>query len=303
MRWSYSAHNCFNRCKRQYYYSHIAAHHNAKKDYLRKEAHYLKQLTLSTFWSGKLVEAAIEDVFINDYPKTTNITKELYDYSMRLSEAQMKFSISNQFRSVAKSKTGRKYFRLFEHEYNMDDSGLLESTLDDVAICFQNYPLMIIPELGMSLSDLLALSNIKKCQIPVPLSMFDTPIQCYLDCLILFESKVIIIDWKVSKTTASNFAKQLKNYGLAVSRSTWGADKCLSDIYVYEANFYNGQITHYMLDEEDIFEIEDFIFDSIRRMEELRGGKEYVEIDIEDFPMCENLRVCQYCNFQKLCFE
>ena len=27
----------------------------------------------------------------------------------------------------------------------------------------------------------------------------------------------------------------------------------------------------------------------------------YEELDIEDFPMCENLYVCENCNFQKIC--
>lgn len=200
-----------------------------------------------------------------------------------------------------KAKPAGNIFRLFEHEYGLDDNGLLQSTLEDAAVCFLNYPKMSIPEMDLSLSDLLALADIKKCQLPVPLSIFNTTVQCYLDCLILYQSKVIIFDWKVSKTTASRFDDQLKTYGLAISRSGWGAGKDLKDICIYEANFYTGQIKKYPLNDGNILETEDFIFDSVRRIEAIVGGKKFAELDAEDFPMCENLRVCQNCNFQKFC--
>lgn len=303
MVWSYSAHNCFNRCKRQYYYDHIAAHHNAK-DPMRKEAHYLNQLTPSLFWSGKLVEAAIEDVLINRHPNSANVADELYQYSVALGKTQMNFSLSNQFRSVSKSKIGqRKYFRLFEHEYGLEDSYLLQSTMDDVLICCQNFPTMEIPEFSMSLNDLLGLEGLKRCQLPVPLSIFDNSVQCYLDFLSLYQSKVVIIDWKVSKTAASYFADQLRIYGLAIYRSGWARNKELSDIYIYEANLYKGQITRYPLNETIISETEDFIFDSVKRIQRLVNGENFKGLDIENFPQCENYQVCSVCNFRKFCLQ
>ena len=92
MVWSYSTHNSFNRCKRQFYYN-IAACHNAK-DPVRKEAHYLRQLTPSLFWPGNLVEAAIEDILIVGHPKAANIVDELYQYANELGESQMSFSLT-----------------------------------------------------------------------------------------------------------------------------------------------------------------------------------------------------------------
>jgi hypothetical protein len=92
MRFSYSSFNCFDRCKRQYYYTQIAANHKAKNDILRKEAHYLKQLTSAQFWPGKLVEATIEDVIVEGRinPSSGNIVHVLFEYARSLAENQFK---------------------------------------------------------------------------------------------------------------------------------------------------------------------------------------------------------------------
>ena len=303
MSWSYSAHNCFQRCKRQYYYRHIAAHHNAKKDPLRKEAHFLNQLTPSSFWAGNLVEAGIEDVAVNGNANPENIVSRLLRYTRKLADDQLRFSLNNEYRKETKSNIGRRYFRLFEHEYGMDDSGVLDSALRDAAICYNNFPSMIVPDLDRSLMDLIASESTTRCQQPVPLKLFDSTIQCILDCLIPLGKKIVVIDWKVSKTSASNFEKQLKTYGMAIYHSSWRSDRNLEDIHVYEVNFYSGQIVRYPLDRNAMDETEDFIFDSIKRIQALVQNKKFIGLDVEDFPMCENLTVCQYCNFQKLCIQ
>lgn len=303
MRFSYSSLNCFDRCKRQYYYSQIAANHKVKNDILRKEAHYLKQLTTAQFWTGKLVEATIEDVLIEGRtnPVSGNIVQVLFEYARSLAENQFNFSLSNQFRNVTKTLAGRKYFHLFEHEYEIDDIGIKDSVLHDVSKCLGNYPLIFLPEIGMPLHSLLTFADLKKKQAPVPIELFNVKIDCMLDCLVLFNSKIVILDWKVSKTTASDFSKQLMLYALSVSRSYWADNRPLQNIYSYEVNLYNAQTKYYKLDEEKVIKTEDFIFDFVRRVEDFTQNKKYKELDIEDFPMCENLYVCENCNFQKIC--
>ena len=303
MRFSYSSFNCFNRCKRQYYYSQIAANHNVKNDILRKEAHFLKQLTHSQFWPGKLVEAAIEDVLIEGpiNPSSRNIIQVLFDYAKSLADNQFNFSLSNKFRNVTQTAAGRNYFRLFEHECEIDDIAIKDSVLHDVSKCFGNYPSIFLPEIGMPLHNLLTVADRKRKQVPVPIELFNANISCMLDCLVLFNSKIVILDWKVSKTTASDFSKQLMLYALAISRSYWSETRQHQDIYSFEVNLYNAQIKYYKLDKDKIIEIEDYIFDFIRRIEDFTQKKKYKEFDIEDFPMCENLYVCENCNFQKIC--
>lgn len=303
MRFSYSSFNCFDRCKRQYYYTQIAANHKAKNDILRKEAHYLKQLTSTQFWPGKLVEATIEDVLIEGRinPASGNIVHILFEYARSLAENQFNFSLSNQFRNVTQTAAGRNYFRLFEHEYEIDDTGIKDSVIQDVLKCIGNYPSIFLPEMGISLHSLLTSANQKRKQVPVPIELYGASIACMLDCLVLFNSRIVILDWKVSKTTASDFSRQLLLYALAVSRSYWADNRRLQDIYSYEVNLYNAQTKYYKLDEEKIIKTEDFIFDFVRRVEDFTQNKKYKELDIEDFPMCENLYICENCNFQKIC--
>lgn len=301
MAWSYSSYSSFNRCKRQYFYSNEFAHHSARKIPLKREAYFLKQLTPATFWPGKLAEAAIEDVLIKDHPHGDRIPKKLYDYAAKLAERQMTFSLAGEFRRVVKSKIGREYFRLMEHEYGMDDSGLLESAIDDIRVCFEHYPTVQLKDLGVSLNELLLSRASKQCQVLIPTRLFDTAVQCNLDCRIEYGPKLIVIDWKVSKTSASDFSKQLLTYGLVVSRTKEGLRRGLNNILVYEINLFTGKVTRYPLDEMTIAETEDFIFDSMKMIERITEGRNRNDLDPEDFPPCENLRVCEFCKFQKIC--
>lgn len=301
MGWSYSAYSSFNRCKRQYFYGHEFAHHNAKKIPLKKEAYLLKQLTPSNFWPGKLAEAAIEDILIKNHPSENGIPERLFEYGSELAKRQMAFSLSGDFRRVVKSRIGREYFRLREHEYGIDDSGLLDSAIDDLRICCERYSSIQLPELGIALSKLLLLTPIKQCQVPISSNLSGTAIQCNLDCLIEYKSRLVIIDWKVSKTLASNFSKQLLTYGLVMSRTKRGLERGLDGILVYEINLFTGNVTRYPLNEKTIAEVEDFIFDSVKLIERITERRERNDLDPEDFPPCENIRVCEFCNFQKIC--
>jgi hypothetical protein len=300
MAWSYSSYTSFNRCKRQYFYSNEFAHHNAKKCPLKREAHLLKQLTHGGFWTGKVAEAALEDILIKDRPPRSDISHRLYEYAVELAKRQMAYSLSGDFRRVVKSSVGREYFRLLEHEYGLDDSGLLESTIEELKVCFEHYPTIQLKDLGISLNSLLLSTATKRCQEVISTRLFETPIQCNLDCLIEYGSKLIVIDWKVSRTSASDFSKQLLTYGLVVSR-TRGSKRALNDILIYEINLLQGKVTPYRLDEVSIAETEDFIFDSVKMIERVTERRGRNDLDPEDFPPCENIRVCEFCNFQKIC--
>lgn len=301
MAWSYSSYSSFNRCKRQYFYSNEFAHHSAKKNPLKREAYLLKQLTPSRFWPGKLAEAAIEDVLIKNNPCGNGIPHRLYEYAAKLAERQMAFSLSGEFRRVVKSNVGREYFRLLEHEYGMDDSGLLESSIDELRVCFERYPTIHLKDLGILLNDLLLSAATKQCQVPISTNLFDTTVQCNLDCLIEYGSKLIVIDWKVSKTSASDFSKQLLTYALVVSQTKKGLEKGLNNILIYEINLFTGKVTRYPLDEVTVAEAEDFIFDSVKLLERVTERRGRNDLDPEDFPPCENIQVCEFCNFQKIC--
>ncbi len=58
MSWSFSAHNSFRKCARQWFYKQHLANHKAK-DPLRQEAYRLSKLENIFAWRGKIVDDTI----------------------------------------------------------------------------------------------------------------------------------------------------------------------------------------------------------------------------------------------------
>lgn len=67
-------------------------------------------------------------------------------------------------------------------------------------------------------------------------------IRCIPDYMIPNYSKIIIMDWKVSKSPNSDFSKQLLLYLFAIFKTTWGNNKQVENIIAYEVNLYSGKI-------------------------------------------------------------
>ena len=295
--------NSFNKCRRKFYFEYIVANAVAK-DPFRKEVHYLKQLTNRTFWAGNLVEAAIEDVIIREKPSKANALNKLQNFVESLINQQFSFSLSNQFRDVVKSKIDKRlYFRLFEHEYELDDSEIKDAVLEDVLKCFQNYFNIRIEDCNILLHDLLLKTNNQRVQQPIPFKFMERTIRCIPDYIIPGQSKIILIDWKVSKSFASDFSKQLLLYLFAVYKTSWGVNKNIDNMTAHEVNLYNGQVKSYKLSEENILFMEDYIFDFMQRIDGCLQNRKFEAIDWEDFPCTENFNSCHYCNFQKLCYR
>ena len=96
-RWSISAHNCFKKCQRQYFFSNIMAHHNAK-DEKRREAYLLKQLSSLDEWKGKLVHLALEKYFVPSLRESNLISlDDLINKTFALAEEQLQFSREKKY--------------------------------------------------------------------------------------------------------------------------------------------------------------------------------------------------------------
>ena len=63
MSWSFSAHNTFRKCQRQWFYKQHVANHKAK-DPLRHEAYRLSKLENVPAWRGKIVDETISEFVI-----------------------------------------------------------------------------------------------------------------------------------------------------------------------------------------------------------------------------------------------
>lgn len=287
MKWSISAHNAFRRCKRQYYFAHVLAHHNAQKEPFRREAYILKQLRNCKKWQGSLVEKGIEYYVLPEIKnkQTLNldtVTNQVLDLGKR----QFSFSKAKRYREpkMSKSSVNGEFCALFEHEYGEEINDIeIAEIFSNVTRCVDNL------SKWKDLLNMLYKSSDFEIQKSLPFKLNGITVKSYIDLFLFSENRPIIIDWKVAESETSDNSKQMLIYSLACYKRYGVIPE------VYEANLLKDEITHYTFTTDDLEEAEDFIFRSSKEIRFLES--------IEDFDFANSPMTCKYCNFKKLCLS
>jgi CRISPR/Cas system-associated exonuclease Cas4 (RecB family) len=139
-------------------------------------------------------------------------------------------------------------------------------------------------------------------QIRLPSSLDGVTVAAQPD-LLFFRGKgqLTIVEWKTDMSETSNHRPQLLVYALAASRK-WPEVKS-EELEICEANLMKNEIRRHHITEQDLLEIEDFIFLSISEIKALTQGEGFSEQHLEDYEFANNPNTCQYCSFRQLCLE
>lgn len=299
MKWSISAHNCFRRCQRQYYFSKIMAAHNAS-DERRREAHILAQLKSLSAWRGNLVDKGIERFVI---PALENGIRIDFDRATQqtigLAHRQLAFSKAKKYRETGTTKKdiGDEFCALFCHEYGQDISPeKLESLPQDIACCFRNL------ERQTGFMGYLRQGKRYRTQERLSFYLDEVIVVAWLDLLFFGEAgQLTIVDWKTGVSETSHYRPQLLVYALAAVK---GWPKAQSEnLEIYEANLMKNKIRRHHVTEQDLLGIEDFIYSSICEIRSLTQDKKFQDQHPEDYEFANSSNTCKYCSFRKLCLE
>jgi hypothetical protein len=88
MIWSFSTHNMFRRCQRQWFYNCVLANARAK-DPLRKEAYRLSKLQNVNAWRGHIVDETISQMVVASASRGTLAPLvRVVDYARHLFEEE-----------------------------------------------------------------------------------------------------------------------------------------------------------------------------------------------------------------------
>jgi hypothetical protein len=310
MKWSINRSKVFQKCQRKWYFSEIVAQPKAKEG-IRREAYVLKQLKSIYAWRGSLVDTIIHKLITpsllhHRLPDET----EVLEYAKRLVKSQISFAREQKHKhlGVTKSSSGDNYCALYDLEYDgkLDDE-LLKVAEEDIALSLRNL-------LHSDFIDRIAKDNkYVISQRNLSYRCYDVNVVCIPDMIVFFEDKPpLIIDWKVHAFGNSDAWLQLGIYSVALSNVTPHKDfpenfvktaKDASQINLLEFQLLKNVQRKYSITDDDVLDIEDYIFKSITQMKNLVNGRDYNDLDASLFLTAHNPQICTKCSFKKLCLR
>jgi len=310
MKWSITKSKMFSQCQRKWYYSEIVASHKSK-DPLRREAYLLKQLQSLNAWRGSIVDKVIEK-YIVPRIRTRNLPSEneVIGFCSSLINSQIAFGKAGKHRhlNVTKSNGNDAYCAFYDLEYN---GGLNEKKLEEAR-----------DEAILSLRNLMRSGFLKKimmenCRViaqrPLVFELEKFKVSCTPDLLAFsMNAPPLIVDWKVHTFGNADSWLQLGVYALALSRTNVHKDfpdgikdrlKDATSIRLIEYQLLKNKQREYSISQDDICDIEDYIFRSCSEISDLVNGKKYDALDASQFQTARSPTVCERCQFKTLCWK
>ncbi|MHA1251869.1 MAG: PD-(D/E)XK nuclease family protein [Candidatus Helarchaeota archaeon] len=310
MKWSFSKSKIFLQCQRKWFYSEIFANANTK-DLSRRRAYKLKQLQSISAWRGSLVDKVIEKLIIPKINRKMKIVpEEVIKYAINLMREQIDFGMNNRYleEGITKSNSGDKYCAFYDLRY--------KSKLD------KNDLLKAEKEIKTALTNLLNSKLIKNLlyrasylipQRPLTVKYAGSTISCTPDLIAFYYQKPpLIIDWKVHTFGDMDYKLQLGIYAFILSKIKPHKDflkydqNLLRDPKNYrliEFQLLRNKIKEYKLSEQDIIDIQDYIFVSLTQMKRLIGNMRNYDLSADKFMTAYSPDICMRCQFREICWE
>jgi len=299
MKWSFSQHNAFRRCQRQWYYRHIYASSRAK-DEGRREAHRLSKLTNLKVWRGRIVDEVISNVVVPSIDQG-------FPVNLRAARQAAWNTFTEQQRLGLQPELveGGGFKGFVEVEYGTPPAQ------EDFVKAWS--------EIDVSLHGFFrnsyvweALGQASKCkpQRFIPFDCNGASLIAVPDVICFYTDRApLIIDWKVQSNPVSNYWMQLATYALALTRCKPHRDwpvlpprLCPSDVNLAEVQLLIETVRTHTVTQDEVEELEEMIACSAAEMSLARRGRAPKELCAEDFPTARSPGTCHYCPFKKLCW-
>lgn len=306
MIWSFSAHNTFRRCQRQWYYKSVYAHWNAK-DPARKEAWRLSKLVSLPAWRGNIVDGVISRYVIpaHNEGRTPTCEQALQRArSMFLGQRQLLTAANNSRMLKKLGDQSFAGFREVEYGEQLGEEDF-HRVWDDIKKALSNF------FDDSRIQNLLQESKVSMPQRPLAFLYDGVSVRAVPDVICFYHEKSpAILDWKLHANPIYDYWTQLASYAIALSRckphKDWPAlQKELdpTEIVLAEIQLLSNEKRRHSLTEQDVEDIEDLMSESIEQMSLAYTGLDRKYIKPQDFPSAFSPTSCRYCAFKKLCWE
>ncbi len=307
MIWSWSTSRMFHKCQRQWYFKTQVANHKST-DTNRREAFLLSSLQSLYAWRGNLVDEIIGSQVIpllrNHRPfhlaQTIQQARNLFD-------KQWSAAISHVLRTpgFVKSQAGNEFAAFHSIEYGLE----VTSQERDTAWNEVEKSLINLSRMTDLLKSLQAARYLVE-QRPLIYSYPDFSVRAVPDLIAFFDdSPPLIVDWKVNIFGINDYRQQLGTYALALHRCDPHKDFPsisrfnIADTKLLEVQLLTNIQRSYTLEEEDIIEIDAYIFNSAQQMLLALGDSEDNSPHPFEYPVTNDASLCGRCNFRSLCWK
>jgi hypothetical protein len=284
--WSVSSHHEFRTCQRKYFFSRIAARHNAT-DELRRAVYNRKRLQTVPLWRGSLLHQILDGNAVPIARNDPGALETALQLVTERVEAQFEFSLQRRYRSEIKSAAGIEYAALKAHEDGEPLPGEPEATKN--ALCDALRNLATLEPLKQYLR-----SGFVRTEFQLRASEGSVSVVGRADAFAA-RSDVTIIDWKLNPTGSLKARRQLEVYGWIAAHTERRA------ITLVEANLARGEIQVWPLTQERLEAAGDLVLESIDQIGALFGDHRYDEGILFDLDYAKSPGSCALCPYRALC--
>ncbi|TMQ21249.1 MAG: PD-(D/E)XK nuclease family protein [Candidatus Rokuibacteriota bacterium] len=290
--WSRSRDATFQDCRRKYYLHYYGAWGGWAADAAAdvRLLYILKQLASRQMWAGRVVHDAIE-MALHVYQQGRDVPVEPFvaDVIERM-RGEWRSSRAGRYRDSPKT------LALFEHEYAVDLKPEVWQALSrNVSTCLRNFfRLPLLAEVRKTAPEHWSIEHWSK--------VFDfegTPVWSAPDFGFWNDAgRLTLVDWKTGASDADATAFQLGCYAL-YAREVLGVPA--AQVVLLEVNLREPTVTPLAWDDARLEAIREQLRLSIRSMRAYLAEPAANVARREDFERTEELRICRWCNFRRVC--
>lgn len=297
--WSYSRDSLFKECKREYYYNYYGSWggwERDRADEVTRILYVLKNLQNRWQWKGSAVHDEIERI-LKEFVSTGRLIP------LEKSKERITEIMRNDFRSSRvgnywnKNGSLRNEPGLFEHEYRLEiPDSTWKKIYDEVILSLENfYNTGVTDEIsGLPKEAVCSIENMTGAYFSFNNALYYVK----LDLAYSIGDQIKIFDWKTGSADADEL--QFVIYAMyAMEELDFELDK----ISVTELNLFENYTKLHTFSKKQIEFAGNYINKSIEDMKSYLSNPEENEAEMKNFPRTKDKKICEVCNFQKICFD
>ena len=242
-------------------------------------------------WAGTKVHEAIKNVLRNLQDGVKIEKDEVIEVTLDLMREEFKNSLAKMYHLEPKTCA------LFEHEYEVPVSD--NEWKNNAKFHISRIPKKLFFH-SKVYKDINRLSPDQWLEVEEFSSFYDQGIKIFsvFDFAYRKNEEVFIYDWKTGKDEHSQNKFQLVCYGLFATIK-WDLNP--DQVQLNEFNLSSGNIYDVSLKEFDLDDIHKHIWNSIENMLNCLEDRQTNTAVEERFAFCENRKICETCNYLRIC--